>query len=240
MLQEYKETPFPVTIPDHETNGRTETMDQDNSEFEDFLASLDFGVQKRSPSPQAIEKLRESNLPIPNRVNMLLTALGERPASAILVGSGSWKTGEQESGLPENRATEVLELATALGLHVRIRDHLGSNEKLDLHWKDRLFSVSLSEQNAEVLDSTFWPKDEVDELVLGKVLGFPDTAIATYVAQGEMVSATDHETLEDRAFSVFRMSAGNYKTELQTVRRWASAVRNADETLYNQAMTPPL
>jgi hypothetical protein len=239
MLQKYQEHHLPTPSLDHEVTSPAETIRLNNSDFEDFLASLDFEVQKGSPSPEAIERLRNSNLPIFNKITLLLTALGEKSASSIVVSSEDWMDGEPEKELPEDTASEVLEIAPALGLHVCTRDILDSSEEeLGTHWRTRLYSVSLSEQNAQILRDVFRSKDKIDDLILGKVLGFPDTAVAAYVAQDEMISANEypHETLEDKVFSQFRMSAENYNTELQTVRRWAQAVKKADELLYNEAL----
>ena len=239
MIQEYKEPRFPTATLSPEVDSHIEMTHQDNSDFENFLAGLDFEVQKCSPSPQSIEQLREAySLPIFNRVSMLLAALGEKPASSVVISSEDWRTGELENDLPEYIASKVFESATALGLHVRTRDILDSNEELDTHWKSRLYSVSLSERNAEVLAQVMWSKDPVDELILGKVLGFPDTAVVAYATQGEMVSSDEHphETLEDKTFTQFRLSAGNYNAELQTVRRWTHAIKQADQIFYNQAM----
>jgi hypothetical protein len=236
MFKEYKESQTPTPTLATEVIAHTENSYRDNSTFEEILSSLSFEVGKNIPSTEAIEKLSQSDNLIADKVNILLAALGEKPSSVVVYVSEEWQDGEEEEHISAERTATMLDLARSLELHVCTRDTIEHESHTGLSRNRRAFSLSLSQHNAEILNEVFWTKDTAEELILGKVLGFPDTAVAAYAAQDGMipVDQLQHETLDDKLFIQFRMSAENADAEIQTVRRWARAVKEADVLLYNQ------
>lgn len=201
--------------------------------LESILRNLDFSVEKQYPSPESIRLLEESSIFLFDKICMLLAALGEKPASLTAFHLDSWKDGEEEKKVSEEQTLEICTVAEQLGLKTGIMDTPVKWSTED-NAKIRTVGVSLSESNLELLMRTHREYSIASELLLGKVLGFPDTSVIAYATQEGMVPVDQLNLEGDKAFTSFRLSEKDEIAEMETVYRWADAVAKASPLLYRE------
>ncbi len=210
---------------------------QDGVSFETILSNLNFSVEKATLSSEAIQKLNELDIFVYKKFDILLAALGEKPATHLTFTLDEWNAGNKGEESFKKEAEKLFATTTALGLYAATDTRIFEDAEAGAYQVES-FSFSRSQENARLTSRLFWSLEQSDELVLGKLLGFPDTAISAFVSETGMI-AVDHlpsAIPEDGAFISFRMSTANVEEEIKTVRRWAAATKAADEALYYEIL----
>jgi len=256
LVGQYQEGPLPLAAPPlephDETPRRIGNFDDrpDTPEHDDaFREAL-----------RELEAMPGSTRP---KLELLLPALGEKPASMVEFDFVNWTYGETEPPLDDAKYQQLLGIARGLGLHVRAIEQTTSvtkelqrtidampnmspdtREKLEARMskgamqknRDLLVSRSvevLDELEAALSDPT---RSQYDQR-LGVILGFPPTATRAYV-EGRTISPKEARIQDPAtlAFAQFRVSPENAEVELETAQRWAQSVKEVSPAIYDEVM----
>jgi len=91
------------------------------------------------------------------------------------------------------------------------------------------FFVAKDKTTAEALRNVH----EGDDETYGRLSGFPESAIKAYLGAEENTTALielgdlpeEVRTQDFMAFATFKLSRGNWREELETVKKWATAIK---------------
>jgi hypothetical protein len=199
------------------------------------------------------------------KLELLLAALSEKPASMVEFDFVNWTHGEAEPPLDDAKYHQLVEIARKLGLHVHAIEQVGSQtenlQKLidtrpdmppdtrqtlearmgkgDMQ-KNRSLLVSRSAERLDELKSihSLDPHTSQYDQRLGAILGFPPTATKAYV-EGSAISARQagEQDPSTLAFAQFMVSPENATEELETARRWAQSIQEVSPKIYEQVMS---
>lgn len=199
------------------------------------MAETSVALEERQLSPDiitAIEQLDCPDIAFGDKVDLLLVALGRRPATIIGAYSEAWNPGEQPSGA-DNSIEKYRVVAEKAGLTVLVGDSAivdrndGKQEFLaDLY-------VGVDKESAERLKVGF---ESGDDRLIGTALGFPPTAVEAYANNETGVHVPNAADDPGVAFAEFRLSAGHFQEELAVAEEWARAVHAASPTIYEGFM----
>lgn len=210
--------------------------DNESNACMEILGTLDFSVEKHTLSEEAIIGLETANFSFTEKVPMLLAAMGEKPASLVCTGCDLNRWSSKEVFETESRV--IVDTAEKLGLYVCVKDDVEPEDDAQGRRRmNRHFCLSRSEENANILNMAYTiggRGSDADELILGKVLGFPDTAITAFVTGEDLLRPKELPTdTPDLVFAQFMMSRSNFKQELLTVHGWSEAVKSASPAIYD-------
>jgi hypothetical protein len=152
---------------------------------------------------------------VPRKVEVLLAALGMKPATLMDVSNAEY----------DRNQAEYTRTAGKLGLwtcHFKYGD---------AGW---LINVGQTKESLIELHDAFQSRDECR---LGTVMGYPATAVAAYAA-GTAVSARFILDLDPEAqsFVQYKVSPENAAAEVDVARRWAHAVEAVSPQIYNEML----
>ena len=197
--------------------------------IDDKLNRLPVGDTQRVQVLLAAEGLkRATNLDIP-----FATELPEiRPISS-----------REEMRLSVTRTRQILR---TMGLRVaQMSGEMTSQDQP--YWREENYTLCTArkQEDAERLAQLLSKKEQTYEISqeLGTLFGFPPTAIEAYASSGEDKSKAeslmyffdlplDVQKEDAVAFIWFRLSKEHWQEEMETVRRWAEAVKRRAPALY--------
>ena len=196
--------------------------------------------QEREVSPEIVEAIEKSSFGMANKVDILLTASGIKPASWIhLTVEGETRPGVKVE-LSDVEIEGCRDLLKKIGNYKEGRHFINptkwenGSEGIE---KEFEFMLGSTPKNLEKLCSTVADDNEHE---IGIALGYSETAVDAYCGESEMldISKFGDEVLFSEAF-VFnpgKLSADHWQEELQHYQRWADYVRRVSPNLYNQIM----
>jgi hypothetical protein len=216
---------------------------------------------------EALRELEDMPIWTGNKLELLLAAVGEKPASIVEFDSAEWTHGEPEPPFDDATYRQLLDIASKLGLHVLVAEWTASitksyqklidtrpnmlpdaRQKLEEKMghgsmqKNRELLVSRSAETLDKLASIdrldpHAPEQRYDQR-LGAILGFPPTAVQAYV-EGRAISARQagEQDPATLAFAQFAVSPENAATELETARRWAQSIKEVSPKIYEQVVS---
>lgn len=159
--------------------------------------------EKREELLRKIEAVKRLDVGVDHRAELLLIALGLKPASVVNVFEGDRKAKVVENELK------------ALGFEVRVKPHGAQDEKVDL-------VVAQSARVAEKLEQLSASEDHKE---YGEVMGYPRTAIEAFGDEEKALPYEEQETLtRDIPFFKIRLSREHAHDELKKVIRWNQKV----------------
>ena len=90
------------------------------------------------------------------------------------------------------------------------------------------------------LDDLVYAWGHGDDTLIGRALGFPETAVANYHNKAKLLDEKalegeiTQEEREELALASFRLSADNWKEELRQIKPRADFIRRVSPKLYNK------
>lgn len=218
--------------------------------------------EKEQISPREKELTREiEQLPLldEDKVNLLLVWRGLKLATNINFIFKEWAPGSPEPVLSSKRKKirieELLQLLGKIGLSAvaekefRLEPEFiveNNNRGILNGMESQMIFVSPSLETAEELAEN-WPKEEGDleGKNLGRLFGFPQTAIEAYVKYAKDGFQDKNEFMMKRseipeeirnkdyfAFVGFGLSKEHWQEELETAKKWAAEIQKLSPTLY--------
>lgn len=173
-----------------------------------------------------IENLNQLPCHDESKVDLLLASKGLKKATEFIF--------FEPQKITEEILDKTEQIFKKLGLYyIRNRRELTDSMK----WKEYIIGKNKEDV---LLFQKLWNKgDDFRERtkILGKLLGFPETAISAYIKK-ETISKFDFFEQVKRgnflAFGSFAFSKDNWKEEVKIVEKWSKTIKNMDRNLYNK------
>lgn len=199
-------------------------------------------------TPEFIKNIEESKLTPDDKVNILLTKAGFKPASEILLIIKSEYEGETTEHMNEKELQESLNIIKESGLPFQ----LGKSEVVkESYQAEKEAGIEKFYQREQMKVLIGHSKGDLDFLIqaletksdelLGKAFGFPKTAIEAFIGKREEldISALSQEVRESDAllFSSPTLSKDNWQEEIKQGQQDADFVKKISPIIYEEMKT---
>lgn len=202
-------------------------------------------AREREIMPEEVKRIEKSKMTIDDKINLLLTRGGLKPASEILL---VIKTQDDE-GLTEHMSKkevkEALDIIQESGLSYRAEDKEIVQEP---YWTkkepdiQRFYKreqmkifVGRSPKELEFLERALESKS--DEM-LGKAFGFPPTAVEAFVGKRKALNRQslplDIQRSDGILFSSPKLSQDNWQEEIKQGQRYGEFIKKISSKLYEE------
>ncbi len=163
--------------------------------------------------------------------NIILVGEGQKPACTVTL----------QENTPQKDADWLLWHLGSFGLHAEQQPPQKGHSDIYIHIARTFGYLTL-------LEYFFWQKDFPDHHEgLGKVLGYPESAIRGYVAKAmadeEAVLPrvlNEDELLAYRHLRPFRLSKENWQEEVSVVKMWLATIQTASPGFYRELLSLPI
>lgn len=200
-------------------------------------------LESRDINPELARKVEDSKMEVDDKINFLLTKGGLKPASVIEL--PVWL--ETEEGkkeiLSENEIREVLEIIKESGLnfHIREREIIKGSYRTEEEPEVEKFSraerieimIADSKENLELLKKC-WGTD--DHETIGKVLGFPQTAVEAFTDNRKPFLLDDMpkemQESDGVLFLTPALSKDNWQEEIKEGEKRAEFIKKISPKIY--------
>lgn len=213
-------------------------------------------------SAELIEGLNKLEIPDPDKVDILLVYLGEKPATHHRVMVAIREPGQAERTFDHAAFDAEVEWAKTAGLMYKLTSRTinpdamwpgteGEKLRASLEQSGRLAEQLAQEAVGRQRDELdlYVARDEVrlaqmeaahlegDSRLYGESVGFPATAVDAYM-DDHIVSPDTVTSLpaSARPFAYYGFSPEHADAEVATAVRWAEAVRRTDPVLYQRRL----
>ena len=207
--------------------------------------------ETRELNAEIVERVEKSKLETFDKVNFLLTKLMLKPASVLempiqLKALEEKDTDETIDFFSEQDMQEIIELINSSGLEsqseigiinasYRSRREPESEKYFEGELKSMKIFIATDKENLEKI-SKAWKSDDTESI--GKVLGFPKTAVEAYSKKEDRLYFDELPAEIAQAdyakFASFTLSKNNWQEELETAKKWAEAMRKNSPNLYKE------
>lgn len=196
-------------------------------------------------SPEFLKKIEKSKLVIDDKVNLLLTKAGLKPASEIKLIIKSWYEGEFTEHMNEEETKEALEIIEKSGLPYQIEERKIIEEKywtkkepeIEKPYKREQMNILVSRSKKE-LDFLIGALKSKNGELLGKAFGFPETAIEAFMGKREKldVATLPKEIRESDVmlFSLPTLSKDNWQEEVKQGQLYADFIKKTSPVIYEE------
>lgn len=196
--------------------------------------------ENKEMSPETIEKLENSELRPFDKISIILARGGFKKATDIEFETDGWKNGEDEKHLDDNLLEEFDNFLIEAGLNFektknieKARYTYPNEEKRNVERASYIYGRS--KEDIQKLKKAM---EENDEDIMGKMFGFPQTAIDAF-KKGEIINDNDlpKEIREQDYFKFatsFKMSKDHWREELDYIKKWADFVKETSPKIYEE------
>lgn len=176
-----------------------------------------------------------------DKVDILGVMSGEKPVAWVFIEFPYSKIPYVKS-VQNSKITDIATILRKLGMNCELGE-----EKLLNDNNRRLFGIlspkchrcvglyiSRSQHDIEKIRQAVECKDD---RMIGRLLGFPDTAVESYVSDtmlpvSEIPDYTDDITREEMSFLNYRLSKGNWQDEVGRLSKYAKNIKNLSPKIY--------
>lgn len=171
-----------------------------------------------------------------DKIDFLLTYLGYKRATEVLLGRVHWNGPDTKAEQKKNGAA-FRKLCSAANMYAL------KSFNPNVGWKQMSWFITARTKEDALKLESLNPRGRSGQLTLGRMYGFPDTAARAYgrgqkylvpFRSGIEVLPRAVITEDYMAFLDFRLSKKDWRSELKTVRAWADAIRAFDPELYRR------
>ena len=198
--------------------------------------------------PEFIRNLEELPLTADDKMNLLLTKAGLKPASEINLIIKSWYEGGITEHMTDREVQETIDIIKESGLLFQLGEKIIEKESYQTEKEpstEKFYEreqmkvlISRSKENLDFLIEAL--KTKSDEL-LGKAFGFPQTAIEAFVDKREKldIGALPKEVRESDAvlFSSPIISKDNWQEEIKQGQIYADFIKKVSPKIYKEMKT---
>lgn len=194
--------------------------------------------------PELVQAIEKGAFTVDDKVNILLTRAGLKPASELLLVIKTWDDKESFENMPEEFVQEDIAIIKELGLPTEIK------EREVVEWKESetkngpaktykreqmRILIGRTEEDLDFLKKALESKD--DEL-LGKAFGFSPTAVEAWVGKRKKlnVKRLPKKVRESEAvlFSSPTLSSDNWQKEIEQGQRDADYIKSVSPAIYKE------
>ncbi len=202
-------------------------------------------IENNKITPELIKSIEESKLNSDDKMNILLTKSGFKPASEINLIIKTKCEGETNEHMNEEEIREVLNFIKKLGLLFKLGKREIRKETYQKEEEPGIEKFYLREQMEILIGRS---KEDLDLLVqalqtksdelLGKAFGFPQTAIEAFVGKRKKldISTLPKEVRKSDAmlFSSPTLSEDNWQEEVEQGQRKADFIKKISPIIYEE------
>lgn len=229
-----------------------ESLKADNKSREPIQDNLgEEKIRGREFMSELLERIEKSKIEIDDKINLILTKSGLKPASEILLVIKTWYDEVLTEHMSEEDVREAVNIIRALGLPYRlgerkvIEEFYSTEDEPDrkkFFWRDQMnILVGRTPEDLEFLERAL--QSHSDEM-LGKAFGFPPTAVEAFVGKRE---ALDRKSLpldvqrSDRIlFSSPTLSRDNWQQETAQGKLYGEFIKKTSPKLYEEMRSKAL
>lgn len=203
-------------------------------------------------SPEFVKKIEDSKLTVDDKVNLILTKAGFKPATELFLTIKNWDGEKVFEHMSEDDVKKIIEIVKESGLPNAIGGRKIVAQQFEMLDGTTRFStfdqmhilIGRSEEELEALKAAF-PRGEYEEAedpeAFGKALGYPPTAVEAFVGKRERIDikSLPKEVQESDAmlFSSPTLSADNWQEEIRQGKRNADFIRSLSPKIYEEMVT---
>lgn len=201
--------------------------------------------------PEVLERIKKSKIEIDDKINLLLTKRGLKPASEILLVIKTWHDEGLTEHMSEEDVQEALSVIQALGLPYRLGERKTVEEPYsteDEPDRQKFFRrdqmnilVGRTPEDLVFLERAL--KSNSDEM-LGKAFGFPPTAVEAFVGKRETLDRqslpSDVQRSDAVLFSSPMLSRDNWQQEVKQGQLYGEFIKNVSQKLYEEMRSKAL
>jgi hypothetical protein len=215
--------------------------------FEQFQDQKSESNLENEISPDLVRALEEADFNIDDKVNLLLTKAGLKPASEISFFIKSYEGKEVTKHMTEGDVKRDLWLIKEFGLVTKENDRKIVEEKYktkdgEIKTYKRAEMHVLVAKNKEDLEFLINAIQSNDDELLGRAYGFPPTAIEAWVGKGKRKRLRVNDLPEAiqqsdaMLFSSPILSADNWQEEIKYGKKCADYIRKLSPTIYRDML----
>lgn len=201
--------------------------------------------------PEVLERIEKAKIEIYDKINLLLTKGGLKPASEISLVIKTWHDEGLTEHMSEKDVQEALSVIQALGLPYRLGErkiveepHSTEDEpdRQKFFRRDQMnILVGRTPEDLEFLERAL--KSNSDEMS-GKAFGFPPTAVEAFVGKRETL---DRQSLPSNVqhsdgilFSSPTLSQDNWQQEVKQGQLYGKFIKKISPKLYEEMRSKAL
>ena len=208
-------------------------------------------VRESEITSEEVERVEKSKMTIDDKINLLLTKGGLKPASEILLVIRTRDDEGLTEHMSEEEVQEALDIIQKSGLSYRFRDRETIQEPYRTKKEPKIqrfytreqikILVGLSSEELEFLERAL--KSKSDEM-LGKAFGFPPTTIEAFVGKRKVLNRRslppDIKHSDGILFSSPTLSRDNWQEEIKQGQRYGEFIKKLSPILYKEMRSTAL
>jgi len=201
--------------------------------------------------PEVLERIEKAKIEIDDKINLMLTKGGLKPASEILLVIKTWYEDGLTEHMSEENVQESLSVIQALGLPYRLGERKTVEESYsteDEPDRQKFFRrdqmnilIGRTSEDLEFLERAL--KSNSDEM-LGKAFGFPPTAVEAFVGKRETLDRQslplDIQHSDGILFSSPTLSRENWQQETRQGQLYGEFIKKISPKLYEEMRSKAL
>ena len=200
---------------------------------------------ERELTPEFLERIEKSKIEIDDKINLILTKGGLKPASEILLVIKTRHDKGLAEHMNEEDVQEALGVIRAIGLPFRFGERKTLQEpyrtedepdRQKFFWREQMnILVGRTPEDLEFLERAL--KSGSDEM-LGKAFGFPSTATEAFIGKKEALDRKslppDVQQSDGILFSSPTLSQDNWQQEAKQGKLYGEFIKKISPKLYEE------
>jgi len=202
-------------------------------------------VREGEITPEEVEQIEKAKITVDDKINLLLTMGGLKPASKILLVIKTLDDEGLTEHMSEGDVQEALNIIQESGLSYRFEKRENIKEpyrtkkepNIQRFYKREQTGILLgrTSEELEFLENAL--KSKSDEM-LGKAFGFPSTAVDAFVGKRKALNRQslplDIKSSDGILFSSPTLSQDNWREEIKCGQRYGEFIKKISPNLYEE------
>lgn len=202
-------------------------------------------LENRDINPELARKVEKSKMEVDDKINLLLTKGGLKPASVIELPVWLETKEKKREFLSESDIKEILDLIKESGLEFNIgkkeiiKGSYRTEEEPDLEKFSRAERIEImiagSKDNMKLLKKCWGTEDHE---AIGKALGFPQTAVEAFIDKRESFLLDDMpkeiQESDGVLFLTPNLSKDNWQEEIKEGEKRAEFIKKISPKIYEE------
>ncbi len=208
-------------------------------------------IRKSEITSEELERVEKSKMTIDDKINLLLTMGGLKPASEILLVIKTRDDKGLTEHISEEEVQEALGIIQESSLPYRFKDRETIQEpyrtkkepKIQRFYRREQMKILLGRTSEELEFLERALKSKSDEM-LGKAFGFPPTTIEAFIGKREVLNRqslpSDIKHSDGILFSSPTLSRDNWQEEIKQGQRYGEFIKKLSPKLYEETRSMAL